>query len=354
MNGKKRITISDVARKAGVSIATVSRVMNGADYPVNDNLRKAVLEAAEALHYAPNLFGRSLKSGKSSDVGVIVPSLVNPFFSEVISGMERRFRAEGYNPIFCSSGHEPEKELELIALMREKCVEGLLISTIHADSGLLHRLMDEDASIVLFDQPIPGFRGDSVSFDFVRAGRIAAQYLVRMGHREIAFLCAPFNRFSRRAIFRGFRESLAEQGAPFRRKNLVVSPDEGKMGETGIREFENGRRLAKMFLASGSGATAAAVFNDITALGVVRELLQNGVRVPDDVSVMGFDNIGFSAMTTPALTTINHLSFRMGALAADVLVDRIRGKAGAPVDILLKPELVERDSVKSVGEKREN
>lgn len=353
MSGKKRVTISDVAREAGVSIATVSRVLNGADYPVNDELRRTVLKTAGAMNYTPNLFGRSLKSGKSSDVGVILPSLENPFFSEVISGMERRFRAEGYNPIFCSSGHEPEKELELIALMRKKCVEGLLISTIHAESGLLHRLMDENANIVLFDQPIAGFRGDSVSFDFSLAGGIAAQYLVRMGHRRIAFLCAPFNRFSRRAIFRGFRETLSGEGISFLGKDLVVSPDEGKAGEASIREFENGRRLARMFLASGSKATAAAVFNDITALGVVRELLQSGVRVPDDVSVMGFDNISFSAMTTPALTTINHLSFRMGTLAADVLIDRIRRKSGAPVRILLKPELVERDSVKKISQNGE-
>lgn len=345
---RKRVTISDVARKAGVSIATVSRVINETDYPVNDELRKIVTETAEAMNYTPNIFGKSLKSGKSSDIGVILPSMVNPFYSEVIAGIEQECRSAGYNPIFCNSGHKPEKERELIGLMQEKCVEGLLISTVDGESDTLERLLEENTDVVLLDQPVEKFDVDSVSYDFRRAGMLAAQYLVQKGHREIAFLSAPFDRFSRRAIFGGFRDALAVAGVCFGENDLFLSTEEDIAGKDGIDEFANGRKLAGIFLRSGCRATAVAAINDISAFGVIQEFSQEGVRVPEDVSVMGFDDISFSAMVNPPLTTVRQPSFEMGRLAARALVSLIRKKEQKPSRILLKPELIERESVRAM------
>jgi LacI family transcriptional regulator len=344
---KKRVTIFDVAKNAGVSIATVSRVLNETNYPVNDELRKTVLETAELMNYKPNYFGKSLKSGKSSEIGVILPSMINPFYSEVIAGIEKECRRAGYNPIFCSSGNRPGKEQDLIGLMQEKCVEGLLLSTVSATSGTLADIDAGGCSVVLFDQPVSGFEGDTVTFDFYQAGILSAQYLAQKGHRELAFLSAPFDRFSRRAIFSGFQDALADAGVPFRMKNLIVSRVEDT-GKSGSAEFENGRSLAQSFLNSRCPATAIAAVNDITAFGIVQELARNSCRIPEDISVMGFDNIDFSAMLSPALTTVSQPSIEMGMLATQVLIKRIRDKDRAAEHILLKPEIVERESVRAM------
>ena len=344
---KKRVTISDVAKAADVSIATVSRVLNRTDYPVQDELKKRVLNAAQPLHYMPNFFGKSLKSGKSNDIGVIVPSLINPFYSEVIAGMEKECRTAGYNPIFCSSSHKPEKEKELIHLLQEKCVEGMLISTINQDADYLQYVMAHNSNIVFFDQPIPNFNGNSVTFDFYQAGVLSTRFLLGKGHRNIAFLSAPFDRYSRRAIFKGFSDEFHSAGLVFPEQNLLIFQEDPD--KTGSSEFENGRKLAQLFLESHCSATAIVTINDITAFCIIRELIQNGCRVPEDISVMSFDNINFSAMLNPPLTTIRQPSFEMGRLAAEVLINWIRSQNKIPTQILLKPTVVERESVRALN-----
>jgi LacI family transcriptional regulator len=346
---KKRVTITDVAKKAGVSIATVSRVINDTDYHVNDELRERVAAAAKELQYMPNFFGRSLKSGKSRDIGVILPSMVNPFYSEVIAGVEKECRSAGYNPIICTSSNKPDKEKELIRLLQGKCVEGMLISTINDDSDFIRKIIGADTNIVIFDQPIPDFSGDSVTFDFYQAGMLSAQYLVNSGHTCIAFLSAPFERFSRRAVYSGFCDALSKSGDAFQKKNLFISKVKD-FKKVGIDEFENGRRLAKMFLKAHCPATAIVTINDITAFGIIQELVRGGCRVPEDVSVIGFDNINFSAMFSPALTTISQPSFEMGTMAARVLLERIKDRNKNSTQILMKPAIVERESVKKLTE----
>lgn len=342
----KRATISDIAKAANASIATVSRVLNDTDYPVHDELRERVRKAAESLNYTPNFLGKSLKSGRSNDIGVIVPSLINPFYAEVIAGIEKECRKSGYNPIFCSSEHKPDKEKELLNLLQEKCVEGTLISTINEGSDYLKHLISNNSNIALLDQLLPNFNGDSVSFDFYQAGTLSVLYLLRKGHRNIAFLSAPIERFSRRTICKGFRDALINAGIPFPDENLFISDMKDDNGKMGINEFENGCRLARMFLESGCAATAIVAINDITAFGVIHELIRNGRRVPEDISVIGFDDIQFSAMLNPPLTTISQPSFEMGTLAASVLIERITQKDKPVTRILLKPAIVERESVK--------
>ena len=348
---RKRVTITDVAKKAGVSIATVSRVINDTDYHVNDELRERVSQAAKELQYMPNFFGRSLKNGKSKDIGVILPSMVNPFYSEVIAGIEKECRNAGYNPILCTSSNRPDKEKELIGLMQSKCVDGMLISTINDDSDFLRKLIGAETSIVIFDQPMPDFSGDSVTFDFYQAGMLSAQYLVDNGHSDIAFLSAPFERFSRRAVFSGFCDALGKSEKTFSKKKLFISAVKDYK-KAGIDEFENGRRLAKMFLNAHCAATAIVTINDITAFGIIQELIKNGCRVPEDVSVIGFDNISFSAMFSPSLTTISQPSFEMGRMAAQVLLERIRNRSKNSTQILMKPAIVERETVKKIGAAR--
>ena len=344
---KGRATILDIAKVAGVSAATVSRVLNGVDYPVRPQLRERILQVSKELHYTPNIFGKMLKVGKTNDIGIIIPTLINPFYAQTVSGVERECRKMGYNPIFCSSYNEPEKERAYIDLLLQKCVEGILISTVNEDPGVLNEALKKNPNIVLFDQQIDGVDCDSISFDFYEAGMLSARYLLQKGHRDIAFLTAPFTRRSRRSIFAGFQLALKNGGLSFDKSRLFVHASDVEYSDS-IDEFENGRVLARQFLKAKCPATAIVTINDITAFGIISGLISGGVRVPEDVSIIGFDDISVSTMVNPPLTTINQPSYETGRLAAHMLIDKIERDVRMNSRVLLKPTVVERSSVKTV------
>ena len=348
----ERATIKDIARAVGVSIATVSRVLNKSDYPVREELREKVLEMAEELRYTPNIYGKLLKSGKSNDIGVVVPSLINPFYAETVTGIEVECHSRGYNPILCSSNNAYSREKEHIEFFMQKRMRGILVCTINEDDTYLRQVIRDNPNIVLFDQPITDFECDYVSFDFHRAGVIAAEHLLEKGHREIAFLSPPFDRKSRKEQFNGFYETLQSRGVAFDMSSLIICATGDENAETSILEFRNGQELAKCFLKAGRPATAVVVVNDITAIGVINEFSKNNLRIPDDISVMGFDNIMFSAMVNPPFTTVNQPSFEMGKLAVRLLIDKIANKPDGLSSIVLEPYIVERESIKEIGKPR--
>ena len=353
---QNRITINDVAKAAGVSNATVSRVLNNSDYPVSPEIRKRVLEAAKKLRYTPNLFGRNLKKGKSNDIGVIVPSLLNPFYAETVAGIELECRKRGYNPIFCSSGHKVEKEMEYVDLLQQKCVDGLIISSISSNVADMQQILDHNRNIVLFDQPAICGGCDSVTYNFNEAGKMAARYLLGKGHHEIAFLVPSFDRQSRVARFEGVKEVLEESGIGFQEKNLFLLEEESQeiienesiLSDNRSGWFKDGIELAQAFLKSGCKATAIVAVNDIIALGLLHEFIRNGVRVPQDISVLGFDDINISVMSNPSLTTIAQPSVEMGRMAAHMLIERINGELQSNTNIVLRPSIVERESVRQI------
>lgn len=346
---QKKLTITDIARLAEVSPATVSRVLNGVDYPVREELRNRILQISEEHHYTPNFFGKMLKQGKSNDIGVVVPSIINPFYSETIAGIEKECRENGYNPIFCNSDDKPEKEKEYIDLLMRKSVDGMLVSTISDDDSFLRTLIDEHAKIVLFDQPAENLLCDKITFDFYEAGLMATHFLLQKGHRDIAFMSSSFDRKSRFARYDGFREALKTESVAFNEKaRLFLGRVEEDESDGYVNEFENGRRLSRKFLATKCPATAIIAINDILALGVIHELMRNGCRVPEDVSVIGFDDISFSMMVYPPLTTVKQPSFEMGALAAKLLIDKLNEKVITRSQVVLRPSIVERDSVCSL------
>ncbi len=353
---QNRVTINDVAKAARVSNATVSRVLNKSDYPISPEIRKKVLEAAKKLHYTPNLFGRNLKKGKSNDIGVIVPSLLNPFYAETVAGIELECRKRGYNPIFCSSGHKVGKEMEYVDLLQQKCVDGLIISSISSNVADMQQILDHNRNIVLFDQPAICGDCDSVTYNFNEAGKMAAHYLIEKGHRDIAFLVPCFDRQSRVARFEGVKSGMKEAGLEFSESRLFLLDEEAQEiteNESILQDnqsgwFKDGIELAQAFLKSQCEATAVVAVNDIIALGVIREFIRNGLKIPQDVSVMGFDDISISVMSNPALTTIAQPSVEMGRMAARMLIERINGEIQSNTTIVLNPSIVERESVRQI------
>ena len=341
--GKKQATIVEIARLANTSTATVSRVLSGADYPVSPALRDAVKRAAREVNYVPNAIGQSLKNGKSNDIGVIIPNFANPFYMQMISGIEFVCREQGYNPIFCSSNNDEDQELANIELLRKKCVEGLILSSIHKSPLDIRGALRMHKHVVLFDQETTLDDCDYVTFDFEGGGYMAVTSLLEKGHRHIAFLTAPLEkRGSRRALYRGCQRAVQDWGGEARCELLV----EDIKTENHTRwEYENGRVLADSFLALEGHPTAAFVYNDMTAISVMNRLRQQGLRVPEDVSVMGFDNSLMSEFANPPLTTVRQPAYETGCLATQTILDKIEGRSQTSCRINLTPQLVERGSV---------
>ena len=331
--GKKQATIVEIARIANT-------------YPVSDALREAVKKAAKEMNYVPNAIGQSLKIGKSRDIGVIIPNFTNPFYMQMIAGIESVCRKEGYNPIFCSSNNESAREISSIELLRKKCVEGLILSSIHKSAKELQAALRLHKHVVLFDQEATLDTCDYVSFE--SGGFLAVDYLLKHGHRRIAFLTAPLeNRASRFALYRGCQRAISQWEG---QAHCELISTEVQVEDYKAWEYENGRLLAREFLKLSPLPTAVFVYNDVTAIGVMSQLAADGVKIPEDVSVMGFDNIITAEYTTPPLTTVSQPAFDTGAMATRIILDKIMGTNMANCRINLQPQLIERKSVKNLND----
>jgi LacI family transcriptional regulator len=343
----KKATIYDIAQKAGTSTATVSRVLSNSSYPTSREIRKKVLDTAQKMNYTPNLLGRMLKKNESRDIGVIIPNISNPFYPQLVLGIETEAKKHGFNILLCNSFRDVSNEKKYIESMYQKQVKGIILSTISEEHGFLKKLCENGLKIVGFDQNIEDFQCNKISFDFTAGGMMAVDYLVSMGHKKIAFATSPLTRRSRREIFDGYKLGLMKNNIEFSADYLYVAELEKEV-ENGTFEFENGIKIARKCLASKKLPTGIFAVNDVTAMGIMHGLLSSGVKIPEDISVIGFDNIEFSAMVNPPLTTINQPAFETGRLACKVLIENLEGDESDYVSFKLEPSLVQRESVRNV------
>lgn len=348
MKPERRVTITDIAREAKASTATVSRVLNNVDYPIRPELRDAILAVAERLDYRPNIFSQMLKGGENKIVGVIVPSIANPFYSQLVSRLEEHCIRAGYMPIICSSHNSPQLEQSHIETLERQRVAGVLLSTINAAGSFVRKLAALTVPCVLFDQPNDGYPGSSVAFDFRAGGEMATAHLIANGHRRIAFASPAVDRGSRKLIYEGYKDALRKNRIRLTMERVVFVAEEGG-GEAG--DYECGRVLAARILEAGYLPDAIVAVNDITAIGIMNALAERGIQVPADVSVIGFDDIAFSSMVTPALTTIRQSTDKTAELAAGIIFERIGKPDRKSVHAVVEPELVERASVRKIHPK---
>jgi LacI family transcriptional regulator len=340
---KENATIYDVAELAGTSTATVSRVLNNSGYPVKEELRKRVLEAAKQLNYTPNLLGRQLKTNETRDIGIIIPNISNQFYPLLLLGVEDVAREKGYNVLLCNSLRNPMYEKKYINALFQKQVRGIIISSITKNQKYLKNFVQKGLKIVAFDQGID-LDCSKISFDFYQGGYMAAQHFIDLGHERIAFISAPLLRDSRNRIYEGFMQCLRDNGIKPSRDYIIISEDEQESHEQ-IYEFKNGKYLVRKLLQSGVKIpTAIFCINDMTAFGAIQELMRNKISVPRDVSVMGFDNIPASEMITPSLTTIDQSAYETGTLAGEMLINNLENPTAKDVEIVLKPRLLIRES----------
>ncbi len=330
----KNITIKDIARRASVSVATVSYVLNDTRY-VSPELRARVIEAIEELGYRPNLVARSLRQSRTRTIGLIVPDNSNPFFAEIAKGVEDSGFDVGYSVILCNSNAMPERELAYLEMLSAKQVDGIIFIATTAEVRHIRPLVEGGIPAVIFYRDSSDMDVDRFMIDNHQAGYLATEHLIELGHEHIACI-QPASATTPSALrVTGFKRALDDHGLRY---------DEALMPR-GDNLISGGQRIGAQLLASGREFTAVYAGNDAMAIGCIRALRDQGVRVPDDVSVIGTDDIMLASVFEPSLSTIAQPKYEAGRQAVDMLMDRLRGDyEGGPRQIQLDIQLVIRDS----------
>ena len=333
---QKPPTISDVAKRAEVSVGTVSHALSGAR-GVAPATRRRVERAVKELGYRPSFTARSLTRGKTMTIGMIVPDIVNPIFSQLLEGAEDALADWGYAVFFGSSENDVEKELRYLESFRERQVDGMIVDVATGSDPQTLRSLRSETPIVLVDRLTSDWPGDSVLSTDEQGMGLAVDHLVRLGHTRIALVNGQLDVSGAVRRRRGFAGRLAQHGL----EQVWVSD--------GSFTMESGREQARAILASDARPTAICCGNDVLAMGVLAVMHERDVDVPGEISVTGYDDIEFAGVVTPALTTVTQPMRAMGSAAARLLKQRIDEPHEPAHSVTLKGELIVRASTSSAA-----
>lgn len=325
-------TIQDVAHLANVSVATVSRVLNNSN-SVKPDTQHAVMEAIRKLGYQPNLLGRNLRRLQTKMVLVLLPTISNTFYSKIVQGIEDVGHKNGYNVMICTTGADVQREQVYLELLKNRLADGIIFMAPQIDAVDLSEI-GKNYHVVQCCEYKEGAEVSRVSIDNSAAAYEATQHLIKLGHRKIGFISSNSGFLSASRREEGYKAALRDAG-------IELNPGWIQYGDYG---FKSGLRVTKGFLQMDEPPTAIFAISDMMAIGAVRAIEEHGLRVPDDVAVMGFDNISFAAMYDPRLTTISQPQYDMGSIAMNMLLDQIKGKEKKVQQIILEHELVIRES----------
>ncbi|NMB61608.1 MAG: LacI family transcriptional regulator [Chloroflexi bacterium] len=305
--------INDVAERANVSITTVSHVINQTRY-VSDDLTERVRKAMEELDYHPNSLARGLRSGKTKTIGLVIPDISNQFFAEISRKIEDKGYENGYSVILCNTDDDPYKEKNYIDVLLAKKVEGIIFISAGVESNYLEKTIEFNIPIVVVDRDIKENDYDIVLVDNSVGGFDATRYLIELGHRRIACIAGPSPITPSAQRVAGYKQALQEAGIQID-TNLIIPGD---------FHYESGDRAMRALLALPQPPTAVFACNDMMALGAFQAVNNQGMKIPEDISVIGFDNIPFSQTVYPMLTTMAQPIHEMADLVVDLLVDKIK------------------------------
>ncbi|MDA5317674.1 substrate-binding domain-containing protein [Vibrio cholerae] len=332
-------TMKDIARLAGVSTSTVSHVINKSRF-VSDEIAERVNNAAQQLNYAPSALARSLKMNRTKTIGMLVTTSTNPFFGEVVKGVERSCYHQGYNLILCNTEGDNQRMKASINTLLQKRVDGLLLmcSTLEGEKlDVFDRY--PDIPIVVMDWGPILFASDKIQDNSLQGGYMAAKHLIECGHKEIGCITGPLIRHQAQMRYEGYKRALAEAG-------IAINPD--WIVESDF-ECEGGYQAFEKLYQRGKLPSALFVSNDMMAMGVIQAASQRGLRVPDDLSLIGYDDVHIAKFMTPALTTIHQPKYRLGKAAVDTLLYRLENPDTTAQVVQLEPTLVVRNSVRKLG-----
>jgi LacI family transcriptional regulator len=330
------VTLRDVARVAGVHPATVSRALNEETRAlVNEETARRVLKAADKLGYQPNPIARGLKTNRSYTIGVLIPDLTNPLFPPILRGIEDRLETAGYTPLVANTDNDPERELLDSQTMRARQVDGIIAATARRDHRLHDALLEAGIGLVLVNRRQEEMPVSSATADDRMGMRLAVEHLVSLGHTRIAHLAGPLDYSTGLDRHDSFIETMRGAG-------LEPEPELVLAAEA-FTEAE-GARLCGQLFADGHDFTAVAAANDLLALGCYDVLADRGLRCPDDVSVVGFNDMPFADRFSPPLTTIHIPHYEIGKAAGELMLERLQDAEAPTREIRLEPHLVARQS----------
>ncbi len=310
----QHVTIRDVAAAAGFSVNTVSRALN--DKPdVSPETKARVLEAARRLGYRPNKLARGLRSNKTQTIGVIVADIANPFFGAVVKGVEEAAREHDLSIILGNTNEDYEKEEKVIQTMLSERVDGLLVTPVQTKNATIIKLEESGMPFVLLGRHFKDLETDYVASDDVQGGFLATERLIKLGHRKIAFINGPLHVSSAKERFQGYKAALERYG-------LVLKPT---LVKNDAITMEDGYRVARLLLSHTSRPTAVFAYSDFVALGVIEAAHECGLAIPDDLSVVGYDDTNFARGLAVPLTTVHIPIDELGKLSIEILREKING-----------------------------
>jgi LacI family transcriptional regulator len=341
---QKPVTLTDVARACGYSVSSVSIVLSGA--PLADNLspktRRTIRESAEKLGYRPHVFARSLRMQRSNTIGVIVFDMSDPFCTLILRGIDKRLQPAGFLPVVMDAHNQRERFERYLEMALDRRVEGLVVvaNWLFVSIDAL-RLTKEKLPTVLVGRDLHRAGVRSVLVDNERGGYLALKHLYELGHRKVNFLLGPKQLSDSSRRWAGMRRFAVQAGLDIADSRVLQLPGLSDP----LTGFSSGAELTGTWLTNGKKFTAIAAFDDMTAFGAIRGLNNHGLRVPEDSSVVGFDDVPMAELATPSLTTIRQPMEAMGRYAAEVVTDEISNGQGKGEGLkLLDPELVVRQS----------
>jgi LacI family transcriptional regulator len=332
-----KVTLADVASRAGVSTMTVSRVVNGLD-GVGEQTRRRVREAIDELGYRPNIVARGLKASRSGTVGLLVTDITNPYFPEIVRGAEDVAFGAGYTVFLNNVLEDVEREAQALLALEDRRVDGVIACSPRLTDERLQALLLRHGAAVVVNRWAPAEVAGSVRVEHRLGARLAVQHLHALGRRRLAVLAGPEHSHAGRERLEGMAETAAELGLELPPQRLIH----------GQPTVEGGQAAAARLLEASTSVDALLCFNDVMAAGALQELRCRGVSVPDDIAVVGYDDIPFARMFTPSLTTLHVPTYELGMHAMRVLLDRMEGRH-QQVSIVFQPELIVRESTVGAG-----
>jgi LacI family transcriptional regulator len=330
-------TIYEVSKLAGVSLATVSRVMNN-NTPVKESTRRKVLDAMAQLDYRPNSIAQSLASNRSNSIGVLVSELHGPFYGAMLTGIEAEFRAAGKHVIITAGHSDLATEQDGIDFLQSRNCDALILHVEAVSDDYLLQLAAGDTPFVLLNRHIPAIADRCISLNNELGGYLATRHLLQQGHRQIAYIAGPMWKTDARDRYHGHQRALAEY-------QLTADPAlffEGDFRETG------GSKGLESLLKTGKTFSALVCANDEMASGAITAARELGLNIPQQLSVMGYDNVNFAYYTYPKLSTIDYPISAMGQMAARWVLREVYQYDGDEVQQVFEPALISRDSVLAV------
>ncbi|MCR2043703.1 LacI family transcriptional regulator [Anaerosalibacter massiliensis] len=331
------ITIKDIAAIAGVSTATVSKVLNGKDKDISQATREKVLKITKEYNYVPNNVARSLVTKRTKTIGLIIPDITNPFFPEIARGAEDKAQEKGYSIIFCNTDDDIEKENKNINMLVEKMVDGIVLAASAKEELNIERSRYNSIPLVLVDRDsnLEGING-KVFVNNISGAYQAVSYLLENNYKNILFLSGPLSTIPSKDRLKGYKKALKEKRIDYN-DELVIE---------GEYKYSWGYEIGKKVLDSKIKFDSVFCGNDLIAFGVMKSFKDRGLNIPKDIGIVGYDDIYMSRLVEPTLTTVKQPNYQMGYRAVEILINIIEGKEKIDKDIVLETKLIIRKSTK--------